>query len=198
MLSVRRRLHLGAGAAGGCPDRRGGGGGRKPPGGSGGGGFPGPPRPAGWGAPTASGSLVFGIGTRSNNGLGGAVVIPVDDKGTLTTAFPAQGTRYPESFIDSGSNGIYFLSGAATGIPTCTGTGGIERFYCPPSPMVLSAANQGAGGTPTSPVSFSIANANALFASNNVAFSNLGGENAGIPSLHLAAAFDWGLAFFFG
>lgn len=156
-----------------------------------------PPVPAG-GAPTASGSLVFGIGTRSNNGLGGAVVIPVDDKGTLTTAFPAQGTRYPQSFIDSGSNGIYFLSGAATGIPTCTGTGGIERFYCPPSPIVLSAANQGAGGTPTSPVSFSIANANALFASNNVAFSNLGGENAGIPSLHLAAAFDWGLAFFFG
>ena len=150
------------------------------------------------GAPTASGSLVFGIGTRSNNGLGSAVIIPVDDKGTFTTLFPAQGTQYPESFIDSGSNGIYFLSGTVTGIPNCTGTGGIERFYCPPGPLTLSAANQGAAGTPTVPVSFGIANAKVLFGTNNAAFSNLGGENAGSSSLNLPASFDWGLAFFYG
>ena len=156
-----------------------------------------PSVPAG-GAPTADGSLVFGIGTRSNNGLDSAVVIPVDDRGTLTTLFPAQGTQYPGSFIDSGSNGIYFLSSAATGIPTCTGGGQIDSFYCPPSPLTLSAANQGAAGMPTAPVSFGIANANVLFASNNAAFSNLGGENAGSSSLHLPASFDWGLAFFYG
>jgi uncharacterized protein DUF3443 len=156
-----------------------------------------PPVPAS-GAPTASGSLVFGIGTRSNNGLGNAVVIPVDDRGTFTTLFPAQGTRYPVSFIDSGSNGIYFLSSAVTGIATCTGSSGIDSFYCPPSPLTLSAANQGAAGTPTVPVSFSIANAKALFDSNNAAFSNLGGQNAGISSLNLPASFDWGLAFFYG
>jgi hypothetical protein len=34
--------------------------------------------------------------------------------------------------------------------------------------------------------------------SNNAAFSNLGGENAGISSLQLPASFDWGLAFFYG
>jgi hypothetical protein len=156
-----------------------------------------PAVPAG-GAPTASGSLVFGIGTRSNNGLGSAVVIPADDRGTFTTLFPAQGSAYADSFIDSGSNGIYFLSGAVTGIPTCTGSGQINSFYCPPSPLTLSAANQGAAGTPTAPVSFSIADAKVLFDSNNAAFSNLGGENAGISSLHLPASFDWGLAFFYG
>ncbi len=156
-----------------------------------------PSVPAG-GAPTANGSLVFGIGTRSNNGLGSAVVIPVDDRGTLTTLFPAQGTQYPGSFIDSGSNGIYFLSSAVTGIPTCTGSGQIDSFYCPSSPLTLSAANQGAAGTPTAPVSFGIANANVLFATNNAAFSNLGGQNAGSSSLHLPASFDWGLAFFYG
>ena len=150
------------------------------------------------GAATASGSLVFGIGTRSNNGLGNAVVIPVDDRGTFTTLFPGQGTRYPVSFIDSGSNGIYFLSSAVTGIPTCTGGSGIDSFYCPPSPLTLSAANQGAAGTPTVPVTFSIANAKALFDSNGAAFSNLGGQSVGSSSAHLPAAFDWGLPFFFG
>ena len=57
---------------------------------------------------------------------------------------------------------------------------------------------QGAAGTPSAAVSFGIANAKVLFAANNAAFSNLGGENAGSSSLNLPASFDWGLAFFYG
>lgn len=148
------------------------------------------------GAPVASGSLVFGIGTRSNNGLGNATVFPVDDRGELDTIFPPQGTRYSRSFVDSGSNGIFFLSTLATGIPTCPGSNGISSFYCPQSVVNLSAANQGASGAPTGQVSFSIANAQILLDSGNFAFSDLGGPNGGSPGL--PASFDWGLSFFFG
>ena len=31
-----------------------------------------------------------------------------------------------------------------------------------------------------------------------LAFGNLGGPNAGMPSLHIPASFDWGLSFFYG
>lgn len=150
------------------------------------------------GAPTVSGSLVFGIGTQSNNGLGNATVFPVDGGGSFVTTFPPQGTGYPGSFIDSGSNGIFFLDSQTTGLPICPGGGGMSSFYCPASLANLSATNQGAGGSPTAQVNFSIANAKALFDSGNVAFSNLGGQNAGAPAQHVPSAFDWGLSFFFG
>jgi hypothetical protein len=145
------------------------------------------------GAATVTGSLVFGIGTASNNGLGSATVFPVDPSGRIITIFPPNGTTYP-SFIDSGSNGIFFLSPTETGLPLCSG----GQFYCPTSPASLSATNQGANGTPNGQVTFSIGNAEALLATSNTAFSNLGGANAGLPSLHVPASFDWGLAFFYG
>ena len=57
-------------------------------------------------APSVSGSLIFGIGTQSNNGLGNAVILTVDSHGHVTTVF--NGTPHSGSFIDSGSNGIFF------------------------------------------------------------------------------------------
>jgi len=145
------------------------------------------------GAATVTGSLVFGIGTRSNNGLGNATVFPVDGSGRFISDFPPNGTEYPGSFIDSGSNGIFFLSSSATGIPDCPDSSG---FYCPATSVDLSAMNRGASGTPSGQVSFSIANARTLFATNNSAFSNLGGTNGGTG--RGGASFDWGLPFFFG
>src|SRR5262249_51427303 len=59
------------------------------------------------GASNLNGSLVFGIGTRTNNQLGGAQIFTTNDSGDFTTIFA--GTAYP-GFIDSGSNGIFFLS----------------------------------------------------------------------------------------
>ncbi len=65
------------------------------------------PAVAAGGAFSVTGSLVYGIGTQSNNGLGSAKVLAVDASGNITTIFGGQ--SYPSSFIDSGSNGIYFL-----------------------------------------------------------------------------------------
>jgi hypothetical protein len=142
------------------------------------------PAVGGNGATTASGSLIFGIGTRSNNGLGSAQIYATDDLGNFTTVF--DGNSYSSSFIDSGSNGLFFLSSSATGIGLCASDPG---FYCPATTLSLSAQNEGQNGT-SGTVKFGVANAEQLFSTGNAAFSNLGGPNTG--------AFDWGLPFFFG
>jgi hypothetical protein len=137
-----------------------------------------------------SGSLIFGIGTQSNNALQNATVYTVpesgDNAGNITTTF--NGVSYPNSFIDSGSGGIFFLDSATTGIPTCAGDNSL--WYCPTtSPLRLSAISQGANGN-LGIVNFSIENADQLLSTSNVAFSTLGGPQP--------ASFDWGLPFFYG
>jgi predicted aspartyl protease len=137
---------------------------------------------------SVSGSLVFGIGTQSNNALKGATIYTADPYGNFTTTY--NGTAYPASFIDSGSNGYYFLDSSITGIAEC---GGDESgFYCPSSTANISATNQGVNGA-SGAVSFSIEDANTLFNSNDSAYSDLGGISS-----TSAPYFDWGLPFFFG
>jgi hypothetical protein len=136
-----------------------------------------------------SGSLVFGIGTQSNNALGSATVYPTDNFFNFVTTYNNQ--AYPESFIDSGSNGLFFLTESIDGIPTCNDA---PFFYCPTStPDNLSAITQGAGGVGSGTVHFSVANADALFNNNASAtvFGQLGGPNS-------LSGFDWGLPFFYG
>jgi hypothetical protein len=137
------------------------------------------------GMATVSGSLIFGIGTHSNNALGSAGVYTLDDVGDFSTTFAGQ--TYSGSFLDTGSNGIFFLDPTTLGIPNCRD--GNSGFYCPSSTMNYSATNTGTNGTSGS-VPFSIANADSLFNTNNTAFGDLGGENPG--------SFDWGLPFYFG
>jgi Protein of unknown function (DUF3443) len=137
------------------------------------------------GAATVSGSLIFGIGTESNNALGKAQVFTTDDLGNFTTTYADN--SYSNSFIDSGSNGIFFLTSATTGIADCPSPD--AGFYCPPSTLDLNAQNTGQNGASDN-VAFSIANAEQLFNSGNSAFNNLGGPEAN--------TFDWGLPFFFG
>jgi predicted aspartyl protease len=133
---------------------------------------------------TLSGSLVFGIGTESNNSLGSATVYTTDDFGNFITTY--KGQAYSSSFIDSGSNGYFFLDSATTGIPDCSNAGG---FYCPSSTDNLSATNQGTNGSSGS-VNFSVANADSLFSvQSDTVFGTLGG-----PGMD----FDWGLPFFYG
>ena len=146
------------------------------------------------GAPTVTGSLVFGIGTQSNNGLKGAIPLAADANGNIGAQF--NGTQYT-AFIDSGTNILAILDAGTLGIPTCAAPD--DSFYCPGAPnnnalnqRNLTAINFDSLGD-QSTVNFSIANAEFLFAANggaNFAFNNLGGPNAGI--------FDWGLPFFFG
>jgi hypothetical protein len=143
------------------------------------------PAVAGSGQPSVTGSMIFGIGTKSNNGLNGATVLPLDVQGNFTTVY--HGQSYPQSFIDSGSNGYFFLDTATTGFPACTQN---PDFYCPSIPQTLTATNQGQNGT-SAPVTFNVGNADTLLANpSNFAFNNIAGPNTG--------AFDFGLPFFFG
>jgi hypothetical protein len=154
-----------------------------------------PSVPAG-GAPTASGSIIFGIGTQSNNALGSAQLYTADANGLISTTF--NGTTYSDSstppagtVFDTGSQGLYILDSAAlNNIPQCSGNVAPAIFYCPTSTVSFTATNTGTNDT-SAQVSSSIANADAIFSSNNAAFNNLAGSNAG-------AGFDWGLPFFFG
>lgn len=152
------------------------------------------PAVASTGAPNVTGSLVFGIGTQSNNALpSGAHIFAVDGFGDFRTTYksvnygPRSITNNTDSYIDSGSNGIFFPDS----ITQCGS--GATGFYCPTSTMNLTATQVSASLSPSNTVNFSIANAQSLFSANNggnTAFSNLGGTNTGV--------FDWGLPFFFG
>lgn len=144
--------------------------------------------PAVSGAETSvTGSLIFGIDTQSNNALGSATVYTVDPStGNFTTIF--DGVTYGDaSFLDSGSNGFYFLDSNTTGIPVCRDA---TFWYCPSSTQNLSATNKGTNGA-TGTVNFSVGNADTLTANlNDAAVNGLAGPNSGM--------FDWGLPFFFG
>jgi hypothetical protein len=143
------------------------------------------PGVAAGGAVTTTGSLVFGIGTQSNNGLNGAKVLMLDANANFSTTFKS--TTVP-GFVDTGSNGTFFLNSATTGLPMCTTN---TAFYCPASTQNLTATNMGTNATST-PINFTVANADSLLSSSNPNFllPTLAAPNAG--------HFDWGLPFFFG
>ncbi|HEX9473631.1 MAG TPA: DUF3443 domain-containing protein [Steroidobacteraceae bacterium] len=133
---------------------------------------------------SARGSLILGIGTQTNNQLGGAAVLTLGTSGEFTTTY--NGTPLTFSFIDSGSNAYFFNDSALT--PCVKNVG----FYCP-ARTTLAAVNTGKNGV-VSDVAFDVADADALTA-NNPTFSalpNVAGTNS------LASSFDWGLPFFYG
>jgi hypothetical protein len=149
------------------------------------------------GTTTVNGNLIFGIGTQTNNGLGSATVFTSSANAYFTTIFNGQTNSC--SFIDSGSNAIFFPSAGYPGLTTCSGNN--SSFYCPANLLTLSAQNQSAPGTngASGTASFSVGNANTLFSNNNgnnVAFMELGGPNA--PISGCGSSFDWGLSFFYG
>jgi hypothetical protein len=145
------------------------------------------PSVAGDSATTVSGTLLLGIGTEDDNGLGSATLHPVDaTDGTLSTTYG--GTNFPSSVIDSGSTAYYFPDSS---IPECPAGPG-KGFYCPASTLARNATISGV------PVAFSVGNAEQVFnsAPNAAAFPTLGGP---FGSLQLpSGTFDWGMSFFFG
>jgi hypothetical protein len=136
------------------------------------------------GSTPVSGSLVFGIGTQTNNALGTATVLLADvNTGFITGTY--KGTAYVDGYMDSGSNGNFFTD-TLTQCTTATG------FYCPASTMSESATLKGAGAA-TLAAPFSVANAETLFATASYTmFSNLGG------TISDPKGFDLGLSFFYG
>ncbi|MHB1690222.1 MAG: DUF3443 family protein, partial [Thiomonas sp.] len=134
-----------------------------------------------WGSQAATGVLIFGINTASNNQLpAGAQVFALDRYGNLPIAVNgSSGT----GFIDSGSNGYY----TALNLPACTQSSG---FYCP-SPAA-NVALQLSSGAASSSTSITIANADTMFQTGNAALPALGGTAA------ITGQVDLGLPFFYG
>jgi hypothetical protein len=142
------------------------------------------------GASTATGYLVFGIDTESNNALGSATVLTIDpSSGTIITLFNGQTLM---GVLDSGSNGLFFADSA---IPNCTGSTNAEEFFCPTSTLMLSATNQGENGNSVL-TPFQIANENSLNGS-FFALDDVGGSTATITGLS-DQFFDFGVPFFYG
>jgi hypothetical protein len=146
------------------------------------------------GAPSVPGVLTFGIGTQANNGLGSATVLALEEPGFIRTTFPVGGVATYTSYLDSGSNGLFFLNEEKSGLKSCTG--GLSSFYCPDLTTSLSATLSSANGASTT-IEFSVINASEL-RNSAYAFSNLAGPMPGFPTDKLVPGFDWGLPFFFG
>ncbi len=116
-------------------------------------------------------------------------MLNLDPTDSFTTNFAGQSLT--GSFIDSGSNGLFFPDPALAG-SVCPGTD--SSWYCPNSTPFLSATNVGATGSPSNTVTFSVDNFETVTAANpgDAAFSNLAGPTP------YTSGFDWGLPFFYG
>ena len=144
----------------------------------------------------AKGRLVFGIGTQSNNQISPtATMVSVDpDPASATYLYLSTTvgmTTYTDSYIDSGSNALFF-DDAAIPLACQSSSGAAGGWYCPPALLKMTATlHDPFGGM--GQADFRIANADALFSTSSLAFADLGGSvNQG------AHTFVWGLPFFYG
>lgn len=139
---------------------------------------------------TATGELIFGIGTQSDNAppASGLTVLGTNANGMFTATYNGGTTALP-ALIDSGTNS-YFFNDAAIAI--CSG-GSFNGDYCPVSyPQSAYAIVTGVGANGGSAtVNFAIANPNASFTPNAAAYADLA---AGIGT----TKFILGMPFFYG
>jgi len=155
------------------------------------------PSVAAAGAASATGALVFGIDTQSNNASGSGKVLAVETTyGYLGVSL--NGAFYNASFLDTGSNGIYFQDPSLT---QCT-SDGLTDFYCPSSAQTFTATvcaysgGSSCSGAAQESVNFTIGNAESLFSNDSfTAFPTLGGS---FPMSQTQDTVDLGLPFFYG
>jgi len=134
------------------------------------------------GAASATGVLIFGIGTQSNNSVSNVTKYGTDPYGDLSGTY--KGKTY-KTFFDTGSNGNFFQDS----FPLCSSS---SAFYCPSSQQSLSTTIAGTEGN-SAVVPFLLANASTLTQGRSkFAFNSLGGQ------LGMSNFFDFGLPFFFG
>lgn len=140
------------------------------------------------GVANLNGTLTIGIDTQDNNKSMGSKLFQADQFGNFQSSL--NGTIYSQSFIDSGSNGIFFPQ--PKNMPLCKSTAQ-QGFYCPASPTSMTATQISTDGKLKVDIAFQIVNAETKineFGPAVGAFSNLAGTQAN--------SFDWGLPFFFG
>ncbi len=138
------------------------------------------------GAQSATGQLIFGINTETNNQIPATFKVYTADPATLTFTTTFQGNPIDFSFIDSGSNGFFYDNPS---LALCSGSP--PSWYCPAALTAQQATTTGSDGINSTVVNFDIASADDLFSTYSAAFFDLG-ANLG------SGIFDWGLPFFFG
>mgnify|MGYP000367220340 CR=1 FL=1 len=149
-------------------------------------------------ASSMTGSMVFGIGTQANNATTGASAMLLTNNpsygyvvNTAVSSAPYSATM-ANSFLDTGSNGLYFGTLPSLPIPVCSTA---PDFYCPLSTTFFSAALSGSTGSALA-ISFAvdpaIGGASALFNSSDPVLPTLAGPSGD------ASQFIWGLPFFYG
>lgn len=164
------------------------------------------PAVTGTGAVSASGELILGVDTVagaagfSNNTVPPGIArvqLGIDPANlpaylNITTQLSVAGASqtYSSSYLDTGTNGLFFASPSNT-LPLCTGS----TWYCPQSTLSLSAVLSDGGSTTQNPVgvAFQVGNAEALFSTSNTAFVSAAGT---APTG--STAFAWGMPFFYG
>ena len=133
------------------------------------------------GATTLSGSLIFGIGTQTNNAIPAtASVYTTDSYGNFSTTY--KGVNMTRSYLDSGSNGLFFYD-STIAVNVANG------WYIPATPLSLSATNTSVSGSPSLAVPFTLVTADKLAL--NIVAANIGGRGS-------TGTFAWGLPFYFG
>jgi Protein of unknown function (DUF3443) len=144
------------------------------------------------GQTTATGTLIFGIDTQSNNALGSAFVLTADDAGNFTTNY--KGQVLSSSFIDSGSNGMYFPDSSITICPNTQSNPQASDFYCPSATLSETAIMQGQDGS-TNTVPFNVVSLNSI---SNSFYASDALAGPAPSNTSLGSYFDWGLPFFYG
>jgi len=152
------------------------------------------------GETSLAGTLYFGIGTQTNNGLGSATIYTVttsaaqNGPGLLNALY--KGQTLPNSFLDSGSSIYFFEDTTLTLCPSNQALG----FYCPASTLTLAPVVEGLNGKSFTDT-FSLFNALSVFNA-NPNFSVIPGLGANpniiFPSTAYQGSYDFGIPFFYG
>lgn len=156
------------------------------------------PAVAAGGASSVIGSVYFGIGTQTNNGLGSATILTTTNSssslgpGLLIAGY--RGRNLDQSFLDTGSNSYFFVDST---IPNCTAAQEAS-YYCPNPSLSISVTLSGTNGASKSG-NFTLYNADSLLNSVNSALPGIG-DNPKIASnlIPYINSFDFGLPFFYG
>jgi hypothetical protein len=135
------------------------------------------------GAVSVTGTLIFGIGTQSNNALDSDLVkIVTDSNGQFDATYNGSTVT---GFVDTGSNTMYLPDSS---LPVCPGD--YDAFFCPTAPTTKQVTIAGQDGATSTTVTINSQNAQTLLTSPNYAFNDLTGPASG--------ELDLGVPFFYG
>jgi len=168
------------------------------------------PSASGGGSDSITGSLIFGIGTTTNNALGSAEIFAIDAYGNfpqVTLYVPNSDENLPPiplvnylspqngSYLDTASPAIYFSDAQSLSIPECLDSGSKALgLYCPAFVTNYSADVYGTNNAKVN-VSWNVDNAATLLKGGSSVLNALGGDSGiGVSTDYV----DLGLPFFLG